>query len=141
MKQFSPPSAVQHCIQFLILGTAVMMIFLLLAVSWQHCFFFLLSFFLPVSPLHFSSKLNNLFVLNQIHLQSSLYFILMLSCCQKVLYTATNGQCECMSVSERLKVCVYVISFPAAPRNNCPERSLCLVMACCYLTPCCAEKK
>ncbi len=49
--------------------------------------------------------------------------------------------CVYICVSGRFEVCVYVISSLAALRNNCPECSLCLVMACCYLPPRCAEKK
>lgn len=131
---------VQYCVQFLILRTGDDFLQLVGNITKSLC----LSFFLS-PPFHLHSSHPSptpIFVSNQIHFQSSLYFILTPSCCQNVLYTATNGQCVCTCVSERLKVCVcYVISPPAALRNNCPECSLCLVMACCYLPPRCAEKK
>lgn len=112
---------------------------------WFSCYLLetlsLFFFFLSFSLFHlFTSVPNPIIFLFQINYILNHPFTLFW-CCQKVLYTGRNGQCGCMCVSERLKLCVYVISSLAALRNNCPERSLCLVMACCYLTPRCAEKK
>lgn len=106
-------------------------------------FFLLLSFFLSprfTSPLHFL-VLPPIFVC--VHFHSCLYFD-DVTLSESALHSNKWTVCVCvyLRVRERLKVCVCVISIPlAALRNNCPERSLCLVMACCYLPPRCAEKK
>lgn len=104
---------------------------------------FFLSFFcfLPVSPPHFTSESSSCFCFksNPFPFIPLPYFdaVMLESVMQKVLYAATNGRCVC----QRGRVCVHVISPPAALRNNCPQCFLCLVMACCYLPPRCAKRK
>lgn len=94
--------------------------------SWE------IVFFLPFTLFHLP-------VLHTVSFMSLLY--LMLSFCQKLLYTATNGRvCTCVSEWSKGRVCVCYLPM-AAPRNNCPECSFCLVIVCSYLPSCCTEKK
>lgn len=112
---------------------------------WQHhqvslsLSLFVIPPFLLDSPPRFIHSCHK----SQTHLYSSLYLKFDAVALSNCFTQQQTGRGVCACVSERLKVCVYYppLPPPAAPRNNCPERSLCLVMACCYLPPCCAEKE
>lgn len=82
------------------------------AMSWQ---LYLCSSF-PSSPPHSTAHSGTIFCLKSNTFHSSLHFILTLPRCQKVPHAAANGQRVCTNLSERLKVCVYVIS-PRMPRG------------------------